>query len=149
MAAGISTFTRFFPKMKARYDYGLLIFILTFCMVSLSGYRDDEIAKLAFSRILTILIGCFFTLFVSIFVKPVWAGTDLHYLVVAHIQSLAIFFQGTILFKPTLLLPFHNYFDFFFLIHTKLGTLVIIAIKPKVLLTNITQCKRISKYSKI
>ncbi|KAL0558919.1 hypothetical protein IC582_003506 [Cucumis melo] len=49
LLASISTFTRFFPKIKARYDYGMLIFILTFCMVSLSGYRDDEIAKLALS----------------------------------------------------------------------------------------------------
>ncbi|XP_038880572.1 aluminum-activated malate transporter 2-like [Benincasa hispida] len=91
---GISTFIRFFPKIKARYDYGMLIFILTFCMVSLSGYRDDEIAKLAISRILTILIGCCFTVIVCIFVRPVWAGTDLHYLVATNIQSLAIFFEG-------------------------------------------------------
>ncbi|KAA0055909.1 aluminum-activated malate transporter 2-like [Cucumis melo var. makuwa] len=94
LLASISTFTRFFPKIKARYDYGMLIFILTFCMVSLSGYRDDEIAKLALSRILTILIGCCFTLFVCIFVRPVWAGTDLHCLVANNIQSLALFFQG-------------------------------------------------------
>ncbi|KAJ6670478.1 ALUMINUM-ACTIVATED MALATE TRANSPORTER 10 [Salix viminalis] len=33
---------RFFPRMKERYDYGLLIFILTFCLISVSGYRDDE-----------------------------------------------------------------------------------------------------------
>ncbi|KAE8653543.1 hypothetical protein Csa_007614 [Cucumis sativus] len=94
MAASVSTFTRFFPKIKARYDYGLLILILTFCMVSLSGYRDEEIAKLALSRILTILIGCCVTLIVCIFVRPVWAGTDLHCLVANNIQSLALFFQG-------------------------------------------------------
>lgn len=81
--------------MKARYDYGLLIFILTFCMVSLSGYRDDEIAKLAYSRMLTILIGCCFTVFVCVFVCPVWAGTDLHHLVANNIESLATFFHGT------------------------------------------------------
>ncbi|XP_022960622.1 aluminum-activated malate transporter 2-like [Cucurbita moschata] len=92
--AAISTFIRFFPKMKARYDYGLLIFILTFCMVSLSGYRDDEIAKLAYSRMLTILIGCCFTVFVCVFVCPVWAGTDLHHLVANNIESLATFFHG-------------------------------------------------------
>ncbi|XP_022153275.1 aluminum-activated malate transporter 2-like [Momordica charantia] len=92
--AAISTFIRFFPKMKARYDYGMLIFILTFCMVSVSGYRDDEIVKLARDRVLTILIGCSFTLFVCIFVRPVWAGSDLHHLVATNIDSLATFLQG-------------------------------------------------------
>ncbi|WP_368854990.1 hypothetical protein, partial [Salmonella sp. gx-f5] len=33
-AAATVTFMRFFPALKARYDYGLMIFILTFCMVS-------------------------------------------------------------------------------------------------------------------
>lgn len=43
--------------MKANYDYGLLIFILTFCWVSLSGYRDDEVIHTAMSMVLTIIIG--------------------------------------------------------------------------------------------
>ncbi|KAE8705786.1 Aluminum-activated malate transporter 7 [Hibiscus syriacus] len=45
--AAIMTFMRFFPKMKARYDYGLLIFILTFCLVSVSGYRNDQVLEMA------------------------------------------------------------------------------------------------------
>ncbi|KAJ4724888.1 Aluminum-activated malate transporter [Melia azedarach] len=40
--ATVVTFVRFFPKMKARYDYGLMVFILTFCLISVSGYREDE-----------------------------------------------------------------------------------------------------------
>ncbi|KAJ6384884.1 hypothetical protein OIU77_028148 [Salix suchowensis] len=38
LIAGMVTFARFFPRMKKRYDYGLLIFILTFCLISVSGY---------------------------------------------------------------------------------------------------------------
>ncbi|KAJ6345017.1 hypothetical protein OIU78_007824 [Salix suchowensis] len=34
LIAGMVTFARFFPRMKKRYDYGLLIFILTFCLIS-------------------------------------------------------------------------------------------------------------------
>ncbi|KAJ6777995.1 ALUMINUM-ACTIVATED MALATE TRANSPORTER 7 [Salix koriyanagi] len=34
LQATISTFLRFFPEIKARYDYGHLIFILTFAMIS-------------------------------------------------------------------------------------------------------------------
>ncbi|KAL3828617.1 hypothetical protein ACJIZ3_017419 [Penstemon smallii] len=79
-----STFIRFFPKVKARYDYGMLIFILTFCFVSISGYRSDEILDLAQKRLSTILIGASTCLIVSILVCPVWAGEDLHLLVYEH-----------------------------------------------------------------
>eukprot|EP00258_Populus_trichocarpa_P048310 XP_024464329.1 aluminum-activated malate transporter 2 [Populus trichocarpa] len=34
LQATISTFLRFLPKIKSRYDYGMLIFILTFSMIS-------------------------------------------------------------------------------------------------------------------
>ncbi|GMP26690.1 hypothetical protein CsSME_00003030 [Camellia sinensis var. sinensis] len=55
--AAVVTFIRFFPRMKARYDYGLLIFILTFCLISVSGYRDDEVLEMTHRRLSTILIG--------------------------------------------------------------------------------------------
>ncbi|KAL6196243.1 hypothetical protein ACLB2K_031858 [Fragaria x ananassa] len=42
VVAAIMTFLRFFPVLKARHDYGLMIFILTYCLVSVSGYRDAE-----------------------------------------------------------------------------------------------------------
>ncbi|KAJ6309721.1 hypothetical protein OIU76_014621 [Salix suchowensis] len=50
LIAGMVTFARFFPRMKKRYDYGLLIFILTFCLISVSGYRDDEVLDMVYSR---------------------------------------------------------------------------------------------------
>ncbi|KAI3973597.1 hypothetical protein MKW92_044696 [Papaver armeniacum] len=56
--AAVASFARFFPGVKARYDYGVLIFILTFCLVSVSGYQEAEILKLAHQRVLTILMGC-------------------------------------------------------------------------------------------
>ena len=88
------TFVRFFPRMKARYDYGLLIFILTFCLISVSGYRDDEVWHMAHMRVSTILIGGFTAVCVCILIFPVWAGTDLHNLVVNNIDKLANFLEG-------------------------------------------------------
>lgn len=93
-AAAITTFVRFFPRIKARYDYGFLIFILTFCLVSVSGYREDEILKVAYRRALTILIGTFIAILICILICPVWAGDDLHSLVSNNIEQLANFFQG-------------------------------------------------------
>lgn len=92
--AAVSTFTRFFPNVKRRYDYGVLIFILTFSLVAVSGYRVTQILELAHQRLSTILIGASTCIIISIFVCPVWAGQDLHDLVAGNILKLAAFLQG-------------------------------------------------------
>ncbi|KAK7819837.1 aluminum-activated malate transporter 2 [Quercus suber] len=91
---GVVTFVRFFPQLKARYDYGLLIFMLTFCLVSISGYREDEILEMAHQRVSTILIGSSTSVFICLFVFPVWAGDDLHNLVASNLEKLGSFLEG-------------------------------------------------------
>ena len=81
--------------MKAKYDYGLVIFILTFFLISVSGYRDEEVLEMAHKRVSTILIGGFTVLFVCIFICPVWAGDDLHNLTANNIVKVANFLEGT------------------------------------------------------
>lgn len=80
--------------MKARYDYGLLIFLLTFCLVSISGYRDDDLLDVAHKRVSTILIGSFTSVLVCICICPVWAGDDVHNLVASNIENLGSFLHG-------------------------------------------------------
>ncbi|OMO62697.1 Aluminum-activated malate transporter [Corchorus capsularis] len=92
--AAVSTFARFYPKMKARYDYGLLIFILTFSLISVSGYRDDDLLELAHKRLSTVLIGGSTCVVISILLFPVWAGQDLHNLTASNIEKLAYFLEG-------------------------------------------------------
>ncbi|KAL3532170.1 hypothetical protein ACH5RR_005691 [Cinchona calisaya] len=92
--AATSTFIRFFPHIKRRYDYGVLIFILTFSLVTVSGYRVEQIFELAHQRISTILIGAATCMIISIFLYPVWAGKDLHNLVASNIEKLANFLEG-------------------------------------------------------
>ncbi|EYU28512.1 hypothetical protein MIMGU_mgv1a025757mg [Erythranthe guttata] len=94
LQAVVSTYIRFYPKVKARYDYGMLMFILTFCLISISGLRTDEIFDLAKERLSTILIGASTCVIVSIFVSPVWAGEDLHNLVAQNIEKLGSFLEG-------------------------------------------------------
>ncbi|KAA8544349.1 hypothetical protein F0562_022383 [Nyssa sinensis] len=89
-----STFIRFFPKIKARYDYGLLIFILTFSLVSVSGFRDDEVLELAQKRLSRVAIGACICVILSIFICPVWAGEDLHTRVAVNIEKLGNFLEG-------------------------------------------------------
>ncbi|CAN0923441.1 Aluminum-activated malate transporter 2 [Linum grandiflorum] len=92
--AGVVTYARFAPKLKARYDYGMMVFILTFCLVSVSGYRDDEVLKMAVRRVLTIVMGSCVCLLISLFVFPVWIGQDLHNHIASNLEHLASFLQG-------------------------------------------------------
>ncbi|KAL6202578.1 hypothetical protein ACLB2K_026286 [Fragaria x ananassa] len=94
LQAATSTFIRFFPKIKAQYDYGLLIFILTFSLISVSGFRDDEVLELAHKRLSTIFIGGSACVIVTILVFPVWAGEDLHNLIASNIEKLGDFLEG-------------------------------------------------------
>ncbi|KAK3408287.1 hypothetical protein EUGRSUZ_J00562 [Eucalyptus grandis] len=89
-----STFMRSFPRIKAKYDYGMLIFILTFALVSVSGFREDEILEFANKRLATVIIGGFACLITSVIVCPVWAGEDLHVLIARNMEKLANFLEG-------------------------------------------------------
>ncbi|CAI0544013.1 unnamed protein product [Linum tenue] len=92
--AAVVTFTRFFPKVKARYDYGFNIFILTFSLVSVSGYRDSQVWTMAHERLSTILVGSSTAVIVCVVVYPVWIGEELHNLVVTNIENLGEFLVG-------------------------------------------------------
>ncbi|XP_074369286.1 aluminum-activated malate transporter 8-like isoform X2 [Apium graveolens] len=91
--AAVSTFVRFFPHIKRRYDYGVLIFILTFSMVAISGYRVEKIIELANQRLFTIIVGGATCMVVSLFLCPVWAGEDLHKLIALNMEKLASFLE--------------------------------------------------------
>ncbi|RWW62190.1 hypothetical protein BHE74_00030695 [Ensete ventricosum] len=89
LGTSAATFSRFIPNIKARFDYGITIFILTFSLVAVSGYRVDELLRLAQQRICTIAIGISICLVVCVLVRPVWAGQELHLLVSRNMDKLA------------------------------------------------------------
>ncbi|KAJ4957208.1 hypothetical protein NE237_013991 [Protea cynaroides] len=89
-----STFSRFFPRIKQRYDYGAMIFILTFSLVSVSGYREDKIIEIAYERLTTIITAGVACVILSIFICPVWAGEDLHNMVAQNLEMIASFLEG-------------------------------------------------------
>jgi hypothetical protein len=95
-AGAVATFSRFIPTMKAKFDYGVTVFILTYCLVSVSGYRADEVVYLAQQRLTTIAIGAFICFAVCTFVFPVWAGLELHLLVARNIDKLAAAAEGCV-----------------------------------------------------
>ncbi|KAE8800887.1 aluminum-activated malate transporter 10-like [Hordeum vulgare] len=94
--AAVATFSRFIPTMKAKFDYGVTVFILTYCLVSVSGYRADEVVYMAQQRLTTIAIGAFICFAVCTFVFPVWAGQELHVLVARNMDKLAASAEGCV-----------------------------------------------------
>ncbi|XP_050369088.1 aluminum-activated malate transporter 2-like [Argentina anserina] len=94
VVAAIMTFLRFFPLLKARHDYFLVIFILTYSLVSVSGYRDYEILEMAHIRISTVAIGGCTTIIISLCICPVWIGVDLQNLVASNIDKLGDSMEG-------------------------------------------------------
>ncbi|KAL6131116.1 hypothetical protein ACLB2K_069494 [Fragaria x ananassa] len=95
--ASAATFSRFISSVKSRFDYGAVIFILTFTLVSVSGYRVNEISELAFQRLLTIFIGTSFCILISIFFYPTWAGAELHRLIYQNLEKLADSLDGYVI----------------------------------------------------
>ncbi|KAJ6873054.1 hypothetical protein NC651_032029 [Populus alba x Populus x berolinensis] len=95
LASG-ATFSRFIPSVKARFDYGAMIFILTFSLVSVSGYREDKVIDIAHQRLSTITIGASLCILISMLFYPIWAGEDLHNSIHRNLEKLADALDGCI-----------------------------------------------------
>ncbi|KAJ6807538.1 aluminum-activated malate transporter 10-like [Iris pallida] len=91
-----ATFFRFVPSIKAKFDYGMMIFVLTFNLISTSSYRVVNLIALAQNRVSTITLGVCITLIVCIVVFPVWAGEDLHLLIIRNMGKLADSIEATV-----------------------------------------------------
>ncbi|XP_044485542.1 aluminum-activated malate transporter 13-like [Mangifera indica] len=89
-----ATYSRSVPRIKKRYDYGAMIFILTFNLVVVSGIRVDEVLKLARERLTTIGTGISACIFTSLLVFPIWASDELHDSVASKFEDLASSIEG-------------------------------------------------------
>ncbi|XP_076929845.1 aluminum-activated malate transporter 10-like [Bidens hawaiensis] len=89
LLASATTFSRFIPVVKARYDYGCTIFILTYSLISISGYRVEHLLHITHERVSTIIIGTCLCIITSMVVFPVWAGLELHLLIPRNMDKIA------------------------------------------------------------
>ncbi|XP_042989552.1 aluminum-activated malate transporter 12-like isoform X2 [Carya illinoinensis] len=92
--AAAATYTRMVPSIKKRYDYGVMIFILTFNLVVVSGIRVQDVMKVARERLSTIGMGFAICIFISLFVFPVWASDELHHSFASKFEDLALSMEG-------------------------------------------------------
>ncbi|KAJ6701309.1 ALUMINUM-ACTIVATED MALATE TRANSPORTER 10 [Salix koriyanagi] len=84
-----TTYMRFFPYIKRNYDYGVVIFLLTFNLITVSSYRVSNVLKIAHERFYTIAIGCGICLVMTLFIFPIWSGEDLHNSTAIKLEGLA------------------------------------------------------------
>ncbi|KAK9095387.1 hypothetical protein Scep_026856 [Stephania cephalantha] len=89
LIGSFATYLRFFPYVKKNYDYGVLIFILTFNLITVSSYRVENVLNIARERSYMIAIGCGICLLMALLVFPNWSGQDLHNSAVFKLESLA------------------------------------------------------------
>lgn len=87
----LGTFTRFYPHMQRRYDYGCMFSVATFSLVTVSG---DMYMDLVEQRISTIMVSVTTVMVISLVICPVWAGKDLHKLISSNLEKLASFLDG-------------------------------------------------------
>ncbi|CAN0842961.1 Aluminum-activated malate transporter 12 [Linum grandiflorum] len=85
----LATYMRFFPYVKKNYDYGVVIFLLTFNLITVSSFRISNVLKIAHERFVTISIGCAICLFMTLVVFPIWSSQDLHNSTVNKLRGLA------------------------------------------------------------
>ncbi|XP_020598934.1 aluminum-activated malate transporter 12-like [Phalaenopsis equestris] len=84
-----ATYLRTILNIRKKYDYGVMIFILTLSLVSISGVRVDEIIHVAGDRLLSICMGFVICAFISLFIFPIWAGDELHSSLASKFNSIA------------------------------------------------------------
>ncbi|KAI4364776.1 hypothetical protein MLD38_020827 [Melastoma candidum] len=96
LIGALSTYTRFFPAIKKNYDYGVVIFLLNFNLITVSSYRIENIINVAHQRFCMIAIGCAVCLVMSIVIFPLWSSDELHNATVAKLEGLARSFEACV-----------------------------------------------------
>ncbi|KAG9158705.1 hypothetical protein Leryth_023487 [Lithospermum erythrorhizon] len=95
LTAFFASYLKLYPTM-APYEYGFRVFVLTYCILVVAGQRTGEYSEAILSRLALIALGGLICFLVNTGMFPIWAGEDLHRLVVKNFKDLATSVQGCV-----------------------------------------------------